>query len=89
MSDARHLEDESLEAALYDAVGRPLPITKIEIEPLPHGEGFRWSLHSRGRQIYSTTGTPFEIRAAMDSCAILIESELGLPPPVAAYPERN
>jgi len=72
-----------LEAALYDPAGRPVPVTKISIEPLK--EGFRWTLYSGPRRIFSTVGTMFEVRSAMECTAILVESELGLPPPLAAY----
>ncbi len=78
-------EDRELEAALYDGTGTPVPITKIEIEPLPREEAFRWSLYSGSRRIYSRNGTAIDIRAAMKCAAILVESELGLPPPVEAY----
>lgn len=74
-----------LEAALYDPSGVPVPITKIEVEPL--NEGFRWSLYSGLTQIFSTEGTMFDIRSAMEATAVLVESELGLPPPLSAYEE--
>jgi hypothetical protein len=73
---------KDLESALYDDAGVPVPITKISIEPLK--EGFRWTLYSGPRQIFSTDGTIFEIRSAMESTAILVETELGLPPPLSA-----
>ena len=74
---------QDLEAALYDDTGEPVPITKISIEPLK--EGFRWTLYSGLRQIFSTEGTMFDIRCAMEATAVLVEIELGLPPPLAAY----
>lgn len=77
-------EDRELEAALYDDAGEPLPITKIEIEPLPAQEAFRWSLYSGSRRIYSTEGTALDVRAALEGAIILVESALGLPPPVSA-----
>ncbi|MCE9553897.1 MAG: hypothetical protein K8T91_11055 [Planctomycetes bacterium] len=76
---------QDLEAALYDQTGEPVPITRIAIEPL--NEGFRWTLYSGPRQIFLTEGTIFDIRSAMEATAILVESELGLPPPLAAYGE--
>lgn len=83
MSDTS-LVDRKLEAALFDGTGTPVPITKIEIEPLPREEGFRWSLYSGPQRIYSTTGSLLDIRAAMEDTATLVESELGLPPPADA-----
>ena len=78
---------EDLESALYDDAGVPVPITKISIEPLK--EGFRWTLYSGPRRIFSTEGTMFEVRSAMECTAVLVESELGLPPPLAAYEEGD
>lgn len=78
---------DDLEAALYDQAGVPVPISKIAIEPLD--EGFRWTLYSGSRQIFSTEGTMFEIHSAMECTAVLVETELGLPPPLSAYDEER
>jgi len=74
---------QDLEATQYDHSGEPVPITKIAIKPLQ--VGFRWTLYSGQQQIFSTDGTMFDIRSAMEATAVLVETELGLPPPLAAY----
>lgn len=82
-------ERERLRQALYDPAGRPVTITRLEFEPLPKSESFRWSLYSGPRRIFTTEASALEVRSAMNCTAILVESELGLPPPVSAYAERT
>lgn len=69
---------EALTAALTDAAGQPLPVTKIELEVL--GTQFRWTLWSESKRLYSVTAKPDQVPGCLRTTQVLLESNLNLPP---------
>lgn len=73
-------EARSLEAALYDDAGRPIPITKIEID-LDHEQGaFVWTVHGPAGPLATAEGERDESPGMIRSTAVLVDAMLGALP---------
>lgn len=69
----------TFENAIFDPAGRPVPITRVEIEPLTRGR-CRWILWSGRRRLYSVTVQPHELTAMLDATRMVTEANAGGPP---------
>lgn len=68
----------SIEKALTDDVGNPIPVTRIELEVL--GKQFRWTLWNESKRLFSVTCPPDQVPGCLRSTQVLLETHLNQPP---------
>lgn len=61
----------TLENALFDDVGNPRQISKVEIELLDSGS-CRWNLFSDGNRIYSAVAPKSQIPAMLEATSLIV-----------------